>query len=85
MRLPGVIRRWWLEIVMLVGVFVVFVIPFIFMLLTAAKDRREAAKLELSLPTEWHLLDNVHEVLGMQDGIMGVALVNSLLLYLWRQ
>ena len=36
-------------------VFVVFVIPFIFMVLTAAKDRRESAKLEFSLPSEWRL------------------------------
>ena len=80
MRAVGLVRRYWLEAVSLSAVFVVFVIPFIFMVLTAAKDRRESARLEFSLPTEWHLLENIQAVLEEQNGIMYTAMINSLIL-----
>ena len=80
MRAVGLVRRYWLEAVSLSAVFVVFVIPFIFMVLTAAKDRRESARLEFSLPTEWHLLENIQAVLEEQYGIMYTAMINSLIL-----
>ena len=80
MRPVALIRRYWLEVASLAAVFVIFVIPFIFMLLTAAKDRRESAKLQFSLPTEWHLVENIQAVLAEQNGIMYVAMTNSLIL-----
>ena len=46
---------------------VVFVVPFIFIVLTAAKDRVEAARFEFTLPTEWHLIENIGEVLGRAE------------------
>ena len=39
--------------------FVVFVVPFVFILVMAAKDRAEAARFEFTSPTEWRLLDNL--------------------------
>ena len=80
MRPVALIRRYWLEVASLAAVFVIFVIPFIFMLLTAAKDRQESAKLQFSLPTEWHLVENIQAVLAEQNGIMYVAMTNSLIL-----
>jgi raffinose/stachyose/melibiose transport system permease protein len=59
---------------------VVFVIPFAFMFLIAAKDQAEASRLEFSLPSEWQLLENIQEVLAAQSGIVGLAVWNSLLL-----
>jgi len=79
-RAAGLVRRYWLEITSLVVVFAIFVIPFIFMVLTAAKDQREASRLQFSLPTEWNLLENIQAVLAEQNGIMYVAMVNSLIL-----
>ena len=38
---------------------VVFVVPFLFILLTAAKNRAEASRLEFTLPANWQLLDNI--------------------------
>ena len=80
MRAAALVRKYWLEVVSLAAVFVIFVIPFVFMVLTAAKDRRESSRLQFSLPTEWHLVENVQEVLATQNGIMYTAMANSLIL-----
>ena len=80
MRAARLVRGYWLEAVALVVALVVFIIPFTFMLVTAAKDRAEASRLEFSLPTEWHLLENVEAVLSEQNGIMFTAMWNSLFL-----
>jgi len=79
-RAARLVRSYWLEVVALALATVVFVIPFAFMFLTAAKDQTEAARLDFSLPTEWRLLENIGEVLEAQNGIVVVALWNSLLL-----
>ncbi len=73
-------REYWLEIASVVVVALVFVVPFLFMLLTAAKDRTESARLELSVPTDWQLLENIGEVLEERNGLMYVAMFNSLVL-----
>lgn len=80
MRAVVLARRYWLELASLTAILVVFVVPFVFMLLTAAKDRQESARLEFSLPSEWHLLENIEAVLAEQNGIMYVAMANSLIL-----
>jgi raffinose/stachyose/melibiose transport system permease protein len=67
-------------IVALAIVAVVFVIPFLFMLAIAAKDRAEAARLEFSLPTEWMLLENLQAVLDTRDGLIITAFRNSIVL-----
>lgn len=59
---------------------VVFVVPFVFVLLTASKSQQEASLLEFSLPTEWALLDNVRTVLESNDGILVRAFWNSTVL-----
>jgi raffinose/stachyose/melibiose transport system permease protein len=79
-RVGRVVRNYWLEVVAMAFATIVFVIPFAFMVVTAAKDRAESARLEFSLPTEWHLLENVQDVLAAQNGIVGLAVWNSLLL-----
>ncbi len=80
MRAARLVRSYWLEVVALTLATVVFVIPFAFMFLTAAKTQTEAARLEFSLPSEWRLLENIGEVLEAQNGIVLVAVWNSLLL-----
>jgi raffinose/stachyose/melibiose transport system permease protein len=59
---------------------IVFVVPFLFMLLMAAKDRAAASRFEFSLPDEWMLLQNLHEVLDTRDGLIFTAFQNSIVL-----
>ena len=59
---------------------VVFVVPFVVHVLTAAKDRAEAARLEFSLPTDWRLLENIAEVFDTRNGLLVTAFRNSMLL-----
>jgi raffinose/stachyose/melibiose transport system permease protein len=59
---------------------ILFLIPFLFMLLIAAKDRAEASRFEFSLPTEWRLWENIGEVLATRDGLILTAFQNSIVL-----
>jgi raffinose/stachyose/melibiose transport system permease protein len=56
---------------------VIFVVPFIFILLTAAKTQQEAALFEFSLPSEFRLYDNLREVIEFGDYRVLLALQNS--------
>jgi raffinose/stachyose/melibiose transport system permease protein len=56
---------------------VIFLVPFAFILLTAAKTSAEAAQLEFSLPTEWRLVDNFREAIEARDYILITAFINS--------
>ena len=69
-----------LDVVALAIAAIVFVVPFIFILLTAAKTRAEASGLDFSVPAEWQLLQNIEEVIGTRDNLMVTALRNSLIL-----
>jgi raffinose/stachyose/melibiose transport system permease protein len=74
-------RSWALDIVSIAVVAIVFVVPFLFILFTAAKERAEAARLEFSLPASWGtLVANLQEVIGARNEIMVTAMRNSLLL-----
>ena len=74
------VRRTSLEVVALVVAAVVFVVPFIFMFLTASKNESESADLTFSLPTEWRILDNIKDVFDARDSILVTAFRNSLIL-----
>jgi raffinose/stachyose/melibiose transport system permease protein len=58
------VRSWWLDTVALLVAGVVFVVPFLFILVTASKERAEASRLAFTWPTEWRLLENLGEVIG---------------------
>jgi raffinose/stachyose/melibiose transport system permease protein len=73
-------RRISLEIVAVLVALVVFVVPFVFMFLTASKDEFESADLTFSLPTEWAIVDNLKEVFAARDGMLLVAFKNSTIL-----
>jgi raffinose/stachyose/melibiose transport system permease protein len=74
------IRGWWLDLLLLAVAGIVFVVPFIFIVLTAAKDRTEAALLEFTPPSEWLLIGNILEVLDTRNGIVVRAMLNSIIL-----
>lgn len=59
---------------------VVFLLPFAFIVLTAAKSRTESAMLDFSLPSQWQLWQNLQEVIATRDYIVIVAFINSTIL-----
>ena len=58
----------------------VFLLPFAFILLTAAKSQTESAMLDFSLPDQWLLWQNLQEVIATRDYIVIIAFVNSTIL-----
>lgn len=58
---------------------IIFIIPFVFMLLNSLKGRREANLLSLSLPKEYQW-DNYIQVLTASNGMVLTAFKNSMLI-----
>ena len=74
-------RRYWMGGAAIAVSFVIFVVPFIFTLLMAAKDRREASRREFSWPSDgFHLWDNLVAVVKARDYILVTAFINSTIL-----
>lgn len=69
-----------LDVVTVIIIGIVFVVPFIFIFLTAAKTRQEAALFRFSWPSEFQLFENIREVMTYGDNRMLLALWNSTLL-----
>jgi raffinose/stachyose/melibiose transport system permease protein len=60
---------------------VVFVIPFLFILVTAAKDRATASHLEFTFPLDdGAIVQNLGDVISARNNLMVVAMRNSLIL-----
>jgi raffinose/stachyose/melibiose transport system permease protein len=59
---------------------IVFVVPFAFILLTAAKSRAEAGLLRFSLPTHWELLQNLGDAIKTRNYMLIAAFINSTIL-----
>jgi raffinose/stachyose/melibiose transport system permease protein len=70
----------WVDVVTLIMVGIVFVVPFVFIFLTAAKTRAEAALFQFSWPSQFQLLENIREVMAFSDSRMFRALWNSTIL-----
>ncbi len=66
----------------LAAVAVFFVIPFLFMLLMATKDRSQASRFGFDLPRELRIWENIQEVLDTRNGLIFTAFQNSILLTL---
>jgi raffinose/stachyose/melibiose transport system permease protein len=80
MKVRKVITGVLTDVAMFVTFGIVFVVPFIFILLNAAKTRQEAALLEFSWPSEFQLWENLREVMVFGDNRMFLALWNSTLI-----
>lgn len=74
------VRRWVGGIAAILLVVVIFIVPFIFIFLTASKNKTEAADRLFTLPTEWHFFDNLLEVLQRNNYLLPRAFLNSLIL-----
>lgn len=59
------------------GALLFFVVPFLFIGLTAVKSRQQASLLDLSWPIQWQLWDNLVAVIETRDFMMIQAFINS--------
>ena len=64
MKLRKLIASSWVDAVALVVIGVVFVVPFVFILLTAAKTRQEASLFQFSWPSQFQLIENLQAVMA---------------------
>lgn len=71
---------WLAGVVAILASVVVFLVPFAFIFLTAAKDASDASRLEFSWPKDWAFGENLAEVLATRDGVVVRAFVNSTVL-----
>jgi raffinose/stachyose/melibiose transport system permease protein len=58
----------------------VFIVPFIFIILTALKDRKEASLRQFSWPSGFHLWENLRDVIMTRDYMLLTAFMNSAIL-----
>ena len=80
MKVRKFIASVWLDAVSLIIISIVYVVPFIFIFLTASKTRPEAALFQFSWPSEFQLIENLREVMAFGDYRMFRALWNSTIL-----
>ena len=67
----------WLSPVFIAVIGVIFLVPFAFILTTAAKTQPEAGRLEFSWPTDWVLFDNFRQAIQARDYMLVTAFINS--------
>jgi raffinose/stachyose/melibiose transport system permease protein len=79
-RMRKIIDASWVDVVAFVVVTIVFLVPFAFIVLTAAKSQAEASLAEFSWPSPFQLIQNLKDVLAFGNGLMLLAMWNSLLL-----
>jgi raffinose/stachyose/melibiose transport system permease protein len=74
-------RKYWVGGAAIVVSFFIFIVPFIFIFLTAVKSRRESGRREFSWPTDgFHLWDNLVAVIKTRDYMLVTAFINSTVL-----
>ncbi|ODT66180.1 MAG: ABC transporter [Pelagibacterium sp. SCN 63-23] len=66
--------------VAIAATFVVFVIPFLFIILMAFKDRQQSALRDFSWPTSFNLWDNLVAVVAARNWMLVTAFINSTIL-----
>lgn len=67
------------DILGVTGAVIIFIVPFLFMIINSLKTRREANLLNMSLPQEFHW-ENYLEVLRTDNGLIFTAFKNSFLI-----
>jgi raffinose/stachyose/melibiose transport system permease protein len=76
----GTRKSVWLGLLAIAVLAIVFLVPFAFILFTAAKTQTEAGELQFSLPTSWALLQNFRDALVARDYLLVIAFINSTVL-----
>jgi len=69
-----------LSLVAIVVSFVVFVVPFLFVLLTAVKNRQDAGELGFTWPRQFQVVQNFTDVVQARDYLLIIAYINSTIL-----
>jgi raffinose/stachyose/melibiose transport system permease protein len=72
--------NYWLSALAIVVSFIVFVIPFLFILITALKSRQDAANLSFTWPRQFQFVQNFTAVLQARDYLLIIAYINSIVL-----
>ena len=78
--MTATLKRYGLGIIAIAVTVLVFIVPLVFMALTAVKDRKEAAKLDFSWPTNFQFVENFTEVLSARKFMLVTAFINSTIL-----
>jgi len=74
------VRAWIVGIIAILVSVVVFLVPFVFVVLQAAKTPDDASTLAFSWPAQWQFFQNLSAVLASNDGLIYRAFVNSAIL-----
>jgi len=74
------LKRYGLGVLAIAVSVVVFIIPLLFMVLTAVKDRKEAAKLDFAWPSNFQFVENFTQVLSARKFMLVTAFINSTIL-----
>jgi raffinose/stachyose/melibiose transport system permease protein len=80
MNVLRILRKSWLDVVALIVVGILYVVPFMFIFLTAAKPQAEAGLFQFTWPSQFQLFENIREVLAFGDHRMYRAFWNSIVL-----
>ena len=73
-------RQYVIGVAALAGALIIFVIPFIFIFLTAVKSPADAASMDFSWPEQWLFWENLKEVVQTRDYVLLLAYWNSTLI-----
>jgi raffinose/stachyose/melibiose transport system permease protein len=74
------VRKYGVGIIAIIASIIIFIVPFVFIFLTASKNMKEASDLAFSWPQQWAFVDNLVTVLTTQDGLIPRAFLNSITL-----
>lgn len=80
MKALKILRNSWLDVIALIVIGILYVVPFIFIFLTAAKPQAEAGLFQFTWPSRFQLFENIRDVLAFGDNRMYRALWNSIVL-----
>jgi raffinose/stachyose/melibiose transport system permease protein len=72
--------RYWIGSAALLVTAVLFVVPFVFIMFMAFKDRQQSSLLDFSLPASNNLFSNIVEVVQARDYMLLTAFLNSTIL-----
>ena len=73
-------RGYVIGVLALLGAFVIFVIPFLFVGINAAKTAQDASQLDFSLPERWAFWQNLVAVVQARDYALLLAYFNSIVI-----
>lgn len=74
------VRAWTVGIIAIIVSIVVFIVPFVFVVLQAAKSPADASTLAFSWPKQWQFVANLRAVLATNGGLIWHAFLNSAIL-----